>query len=364
MAGVNVSNRCYILTALLFCAVTAAGGYNVNALKFTSLSFPGARTTEASGINIHGQVVGSWQDSVTGLGHGFVLSDGVYRSFDVPGARGTYPQDINDDGRIVGAYDLPSQEGRVCCETHGFLLMPDGRLLTVTFPGVPGLPVTWLAGINNAGQIVGGYSEFDETIADTRGVHGFLFDDDEFTQIDFPVPMPRVHKPVTFATDINDKGDIVGGYNDDDEFETRRGYVLRDGAFNKFDVPRSATTDLFGVNNAGEIVGEYQDSTGLFSFVFSRKRGFQTLALAGNNKRQISFLLAREINDSGQIVGSYSDSQAGRGSDLSSRRSGTLRWLVGHAPSRRDGRAVQEQLANELLEGTLHAFIANSPSSH
>jgi probable HAF family extracellular repeat protein len=359
---VNVSNRGYALSVLLFGAVRTAGGYNVNALKFTSLHFPGARITEAAGINIHGQVVGSWQDSTTGLGHGFVLSDGVYRSFDVPGARGTYPQDINDDGVIVGAYDLPSHDVQVCCETHGFVLTPEGRLSTITFPGVLGLPVTWLAGINNSGQIVGGYSEFDESIADTRGVHGFLFEDGVFTQIDFPEPAPRVHRSVTFATDINDAGDIVGGYNDDDAFETRRGYILRDGAFSRFDAPQSAMTDLFGINNVGDIVGEYQDQNGLFSFVFSRKGGFQTLALTGKDKRQISFLLAREINDSGQIVGSYSNSQAGRGLNANSRLSGTLRWLVGHAPSRRDGGAVQEQLANELLDGSLHAFLATPPS--
>jgi hypothetical protein len=29
------------------------------------------------------------------------------------------------------------------------------------------------------------------------------------------VPTPRVHAIVTFANGINDAGDVVGGYNDD-----------------------------------------------------------------------------------------------------------------------------------------------------
>jgi hypothetical protein len=69
---VAVLKRSCTLTALLFCAGTIAAGSSVNALKFTSIDFPGARTTEATGINRHGHIVGSWEDPQTRLGHGFL----------------------------------------------------------------------------------------------------------------------------------------------------------------------------------------------------------------------------------------------------------------------------------------------------
>jgi len=352
-----VRKRCYVLTALLFCAVTIASGSNVNALKFTSIDFPGAGITEARGINALGHIVGSWEDPVTQRGHGFLLSEGVYQSFDVPGALGTSPQDINDNGLIVGSYSLAPEDGQICCETHGFVRTPDGQFVTITFPDVPGLPVTWLAGINNKRQIVGAYSEFDETILDTRGVHGFLFADGVFTQIDFPMPTPRVHVPVTFANDINEAGDIVGGY-EDDVSETRRGYVLSGGVFSKIDVPRSNFTDAFSINKVGEIVGEYQAADGLlFSFLLGPKKGFRALELAGNDKRQISFLLATGINESSQIVGSYSDFPIE--ANPNRRLSLNIRLPVGHARARGNGKSIMETFEDGLLEdGSLHGFLA------
>jgi hypothetical protein len=356
---VAVLKRSCTLTALLFCAGTIAAGSSVNALKFTSIDFPGARTTEATGINRHGQIVGTWEDPQTRLGHGFLLSGGVYRTFDVPGARATYPRDINDEGLIVGTYDLPPQDGQICCETHGFVRTPEGQFITVTFPGVPGLPVTWLAGVNNLGEIVGGYSEFDETILDTRGIHGFLLDDGVFTAIDFPTPTPRVNIPVTYANDVNDAGDVVGGYNEDDVFQTRRGYVLSRGEFSNFDVPGSSSTEPFAINNAGEIIGEYQDVDGFRSFLFSPQKGLRTLALSGKEKRQISFLLPMGINDSSQIVGSYNDTPTG--ANLNDRLSLSSRWLFGPEGAHGQNKTTAERLANQPLDGSLHGFFADPP---
>src|SRR3954451_17700742 len=66
---------------------------------------------------------------------------------------------------------------------------------------VPGASSTQAFGINDAGQIVGGF-------ADSTGGHGFLFTGGSFTQIDVP------GASVTQAQGINDAGQIVGAFND------------------------------------------------------------------------------------------------------------------------------------------------------
>jgi hypothetical protein len=38
-----------------------------------------------------------------------------------------------------------------------------------------------------------------------------MLENGTFTLIDFPVPTPRAHIQVTYASGINDAGDIVGG---------------------------------------------------------------------------------------------------------------------------------------------------------
>jgi probable HAF family extracellular repeat protein len=269
-------------------------------LKVASIKVPGASTTEAMGINNLGDIVGSWEDAVTRKRYGFLLSGGVYTPIDIPGAVLTVANDINDAGDIVGTYYEPADAGELFGASHGYLLSADGQLTTIT---VPGQRVTWAFGINNQGQIVGGYSEWsgDQVL----GVHGFMLDTGTFTPVDFPVPTPRAHILVTYASGINDAGDIVGGYNEDDIDETRRGFVLRDGVYSTFDVPGAAFTDIFAINNAGGMAGEYLDFDGLiYGFLFSPDRGFHRLAGTGNSKQRFRWLLPFGLNDSGRIAGS------------------------------------------------------------
>src|SRR5437870_5520124 len=81
--------------------------------NFTSIDFPGATLTRATGINAQGQIVGRYTDS-TGTFHGFLLSDGVYTSIDFPSALFTIAHGINSEGQIVGRYGDATG-------THGFL---------------------------------------------------------------------------------------------------------------------------------------------------------------------------------------------------------------------------------------------------
>ena len=71
-----------------------------------------------------------------------------------------------------------------------------------------------------------------------------------FTPIDYPGATD------TFAYGINAAGDIVGEYLDD-LGSGEHGFVLRNGEFTSFDYPGSAGTAGLGINPRGDIVGQY-----------------------------------------------------------------------------------------------------------
>ncbi len=113
--------------------------------------------------------MGGWLD--TGLNfHGFLLSKGTFSTFDYPGAVTSafacggfgggvaYTDGINDRGEIVGGYC--GTDGQL----HGFLLS-EGSFSTVDFPGAIG---SFAGGINSEGEIAGGYQSADGIY------HGFL----------------------------------------------------------------------------------------------------------------------------------------------------------------------------------------------
>jgi len=79
---------------------------------------PGATSTEASGINPEGQIVGNYTDAA-GTVHGFLLSRGTtFITIDVPGATSTEASGINPRGWIVGNYTDAAGS------LHGFVAFP------------------------------------------------------------------------------------------------------------------------------------------------------------------------------------------------------------------------------------------------
>ena len=140
---------------------------------FTPIDVPGASVTEAFGINPEGDIVGFYEAGPPPfVGHGFLLSKGVFTPSNVPfpGTFSTQAQEINpeaNEGDIVGRYADATG-------THGFLLSKG----VFTPINVPGASLTEANGINPQGVIVGSY---DET-----GLHGFLLSKGVFTPIDVP----------------------------------------------------------------------------------------------------------------------------------------------------------------------------------
>ena len=117
-------------------------------VNFSTIDFPGAMGTIATGVDTAGDIVGQWQDT-SKLYHGFLLKSGVFTSFDFPLATGTSPFGINDYGEITGYYTDSSNVN------HGFIYT-GGNFIRVD---VSGATATQLTRIKKQGQITGLYAD-------------------------------------------------------------------------------------------------------------------------------------------------------------------------------------------------------------
>ena len=148
---------------------------------------------------------------------------------------------------IVGSYHDASGD------LQGFLLS-EGIYTTLHFNGTTS-PTTIPFGINNSGQIVGGY-----------GSHGFLRSNQGiYTTLDFP-------GYGTYLTGINDSGQIVGVLPLYNEFNVypEQGFLLSGGNYLTLDIPGATTSYAAGINDSGQIVGTAGTDNGAFhSFIGS-----------------------------------------------------------------------------------------------
>ena len=250
---------------------------------FTTIDFPGAVDTRASGINPRGDIVGGYRRA-DGVVHGFLLSGGNFTTIDFPGATFTETNGINPSGDIVGDYSIAAPFAcffrQVLC--HGFLLS-GGEFTSIDFPGASS---TIAFGINPGGDIVGRY--------DIAGVtHGFLLSRGEFTSIDFP------GASLTQARTINPRDDIVGRY---DVAGVRHGFLLSRGELTSIDFPGAVNTRALGINPRGDIVGGYSHSDGVAHGFLLSGGSFTTIDFPGGG---FTDTVAFDINPSGDIVGEY-----------------------------------------------------------
>jgi uncharacterized membrane protein len=283
-----------------------SGGYIYRNGRYTPLdTMPGFPLTVHIGLDNRGHTVGSFTPDGATL-RGFLREQrGDYTSFDAtPDALATLPFDVNDRGTAVGFYAAGEIDGDFA--VHGFLRRPNGTITTVD---VPGALSTVASGINNRGAVVGNF-------VDSDGGHGFLLDRGEVTPIDPPGAIPKDPNasPVDgniAAFDINDRNQIVGFYPDANG--TFHGFLYDRGRFTTIDHPDAsdagrsgggcdgkgfAASAAFGINNRGQVVGQYVDDDGvLHGYVWERKRGFRTIDPPRGGET-----VAVDINDRGQIL--------------------------------------------------------------
>jgi len=116
-----------------------------------------------------------------------------------------------------------------------------------------------------------------------------------FTTIDFP------NANSTAARGVNDAGQIVGYFSDS---TGTHAFLLSDGIFTSIDYPRASSTQGRGINSAGEIVGYFTDSAGTHGFFRDTGGNFSPAIDAPGATKFGTFALG--INDvSSQIVGDF-----------------------------------------------------------
>ena len=130
---------------------------------------------------------------------------------------------------------------------------PDFVYTTLNEPSATG-GSTDAEGLNDAGQIVGNYS-------DGSGYHGFVYSGGTYTTLDDPLATVG-----TNAFSINDAGQIVGLYT---VGSVQHGYLYSGGTYTTLDVPSADFTEALGINDAGQIVGIFHDGGGYHGFLYS-----------------------------------------------------------------------------------------------
>src|SRR6516164_6524668 len=228
------------------------GGAEMSA--FFNIDPPSATSfIEAFGINASDQIVGFYDNTQR---HGFLYSGGTYATLDDPlGTVETVAQGVNNADQVVGYYIGSNGvfHGFFVDAAFGLYAPIDDPLAGTTSSGNG--EGTYAQGINNAHQIVGYY------VDSSHRYHGFLYANGSYFPLDFP------SATATRALGINDAGQIVGAY---DNASGHHGFLYANGVYTSIDdplagpMPGQGTYAAAGINNTGHIVGYYVDGSSKF----------------------------------------------------------------------------------------------------
>jgi len=271
------------LTLGLFLAGVPGLARAAASFTFTTIDVPGSTGTDANGNSTHA-IAGDFTDA-GGITHGFVLSSSKFTTIDVPGAASSSVNGINAIGQLDGTY-------QDTVRFHAFFSGNGSSFTTLDPPG----SIRSLGGFINAqGQAVGTYRSSEQKR------HGFIWRNGVFTAL--LINVPGDHAVLgTVAIGINDPGQVVGDYVDAAQ-GNRHGFLLSRGIYTTLDVPGALLTVAEGINNAGKIVGFYIDAVGNEHGFILRGGVYATIDVPN-----AAFTAVFSINAEDEIVGSYGDS--------------------------------------------------------
>ncbi|HEX7231865.1 MAG TPA: hypothetical protein VF452_15810 [Candidatus Binatia bacterium] len=212
--------------------------------------------------------------------------------------------DINENGEISGGFTDTNQG------PYGFIL--DKKMRPIQIRCGKDVIATVPQAINQHGEIAGVATvvieripiqepPFEILITKTSGF--YRNKRGRCTLLDFPSAR------LTEGVGINDDGQVVGDYQD--AAGNFHGFFWDAGLFLPIDVsfPGATTTAPTAINNVGQIVGFYFDNNVSETFPNGHTHGFiyDKVTFSALDFPGGLATLPADINDSGQIVGIYSD---------------------------------------------------------
>ena len=234
--------------------------FKTSTFSCTGLAFA---DTSASSITEKGQIVGSCTDAPSGPSRtsGFVRDrNGHHVLLDFPGADHTLASGMNSRDQVVGHYYnplIPGQSGLF--RIHGFLWDGD-KYSTIDFPRENTYTMLW--SINRSGQMLGESYAFNPATNETLAHNWFVYDHGNFI-MDFPESLEYIGGPAIYLADINDKGQIVGLRSNAGP-DWNGVFLYEGGTFYDIEFPAGwLVTDIRGMNNKGQFVGTYAVQVGI-----------------------------------------------------------------------------------------------------
>ena len=285
-----------MISALGLAAPTAtAGGY-----QFVTIDVPGAYGTDVYGINDNGLVSGlSFNSSFQSTG--FLDNQGTLTSYTAPLPGGGSAVDtefyqVNNAGQVAVSYY--GADGIYHAATYNSVAG------TWTYlPDIPGYAGNLAGGINNHGLVVGdAFTTINQSTATFLGGVGWTYNGAYSPLFTAPGSIAATGGTATYS--VNDAGQVVGYYTDSNGIY--HGYLMTGSSFTALDYPGAAQyggTVANGINNAGVVTGYYyDDSSGDFSGFTWNNGVFTTLNVPGALDTAIT-----AINDRGDLAGYYVD---------------------------------------------------------
>jgi hypothetical protein len=286
----------------------ASGNYS-----FQTLNDPADTTfNQLLGINEFGTIAGYFGSGAKGHPNkGYTLPNdgqgGNYRNENFPGSDQTQVTGLNNIGVTVGFW----VDGKGA--NFGFYATNGHHFHTADYPtsNHASPSVDQLLGVNDQRTAVGFYN-------DSKGnAHGYSYalGSHRYRQIKIGGASSLT------ATAINSWGDVAGF--DTNAAGTVEGFVkLNNGHVVHLNVPGSAMTQAFGLNDGDEVVGSYTVGTGTnattHGFIWAPGFGFQNV----DDPNGVGATTVNGVNDHGRLVGFYTDSAGNTNGFLTNLRSG------------------------------------------
>jgi Cu/Zn superoxide dismutase len=255
------------------------------------------------GISGKGIIAGYFGSGAAGHpNQGYRVAESAITGFvneNFPGSVQTQVTGINDNDLTVGFFSTMNNANNTNDNT-GFYRV-DGSYHSVAFPTGDNAnpPVNQLLGVNDSDEAVGFYTDGQ---GDNHG-YEYSISSKKFST----VTVSGEGATSVTAAAIDNNGDLAGFFTGSGGAQD--GFLLAKGGRQTIlAYPGAATTQAFGVNDRGEVVGTYTTGSGnsaqTHGFTWTRAGSFKTV----DDPNGVGATTVNGVNDEGELVGFYTDS--------------------------------------------------------